>query len=141
LLKELVHPNIVRLYDVIHTEKKLTLVFELLDQVPLAAFSQPTYARLQDLKKYMDALGGASLSPQNLKSFLTQLLRGVAFCHEHRVLHRDLKPQNLLINRKVQLAIPQFLTCASVVYFPYIYSPILGRHECSLSDEFRYRAS
>jgi serine/threonine protein kinase len=32
LLKELKHPNIVRLFDVIHTEKKLTLVFEFLDR-------------------------------------------------------------------------------------------------------------
>lgn len=31
--------------------------------------------------------------------FLFQLLRGIAFCHQRRVLHRDLKPQNLLINR------------------------------------------
>ena len=28
-----------------------------------------------------------------------QLLKGIAYCHEHRVLHRDLKPQNLLINK------------------------------------------
>lgn len=33
LLKELQHPNIVRLFDVVHTERKLTLVFEFLDQV------------------------------------------------------------------------------------------------------------
>jgi cyclin-dependent kinase len=79
LLKELKHPNIVRLYDVIHTEKKLTLVFEYLDQ---------------DLKKYLDDCRG-DISRATLKSFLYQLLKGVAFCHEHRVLHRDLKPQSM----------------------------------------------
>jgi len=92
LLKELKHPNIVRLYDVIHTEKKLTLVFEYLDQ---------------DLKKYIDDCGGA-ISKTTMKSFLYQLLRGIAFCHEHRVLHRDLKPQNLLINRKGELKLADF---------------------------------
>ncbi|GAM22121.1 hypothetical protein SAMD00019534_052960 [Acytostelium subglobosum LB1] len=92
LLKELKHPNIVRLYDVIHTERKLTLVFEYLDQ---------------DLKKYMDECGGEIAKP-TIKSFLYQLLRGVAFCHEHRVLHRDLKPQNLLINRKGELKLADF---------------------------------
>ena len=86
LLKELKHPNIVRLHDVVHTEKKLTLVFEYLDQ---------------DLKKYMDDQAGQPMAIPIVKSFLHQLLRGVHFCHEHRVLHRDLKPQNLLINRKV----------------------------------------
>lgn len=29
-----------------------------------------------------------------------QILRGIAYCHSHRVLHRDLKPQNLLIDRR-----------------------------------------
>ncbi|KAJ3351423.1 cyclin-dependent serine/threonine protein kinase [Entophlyctis luteolus] len=43
LLKELKHPNIIKLYDVIHTEKKLTLVFEHMDS---------------DLKKFMDSCGG-----------------------------------------------------------------------------------
>jgi len=92
LLKELQHPNIVRLYDVVHTEKKLTLVFEYLDQ---------------DLKKYLDVCEGG-LEPSIMKSFLYQLLRGVAFCHQHRVLHRDLKPQNLLINREGELKLADF---------------------------------
>jgi cyclin-dependent kinase len=61
-----------RLYDVVHTEKKLTLVFEFLDL---------------DLKKYVDQTdGGLPLATQ--KSFLYQLIRGIAFCHQHRVLHR-----------------------------------------------------
>lgn len=92
LLKELQHPNIVRLYDVVHTERKLTLVFEYLDQ---------------DLKKYLDVCEGGMETPI-LKDFLYQLLRGVAYCHYHRVLHRDLKPQNLLINRQGDLKLADF---------------------------------
>ncbi|CAO3590633.1 unnamed protein product [Absidia cylindrospora] len=37
-----------------------------------------------------------------------QLLKGIAFCHEHCVLHRDLKPQNLLINKKGELKLGDF---------------------------------
>lgn len=92
LLKELQHPNIVRLYDVIHAEKKLTLVFEYLDQ---------------DLKKYMD-LNGGPLNVPTIKSFLYQLLCGVDFCHSKSVLHRDLKPQNLLINKEGELKLADF---------------------------------
>ncbi|KAI8620163.1 protein serine/threonine kinase [Chytriomyces sp. MP71] len=92
LLKELKHPNIVKLYDVIHTEKKLTLVFEFLDS---------------DLKKFMDSYGGDLDIPTN-KYLMYQLLKGIAFCHEHRVLHRDLKPQNLLINKKLELKLADF---------------------------------
>jgi len=92
LLKELQHPNIVRLCDVIHTERKLTLVFEFLDQ---------------DLKKLMDMADGG-LDAGTTKSFLYQLLKGIAYCHQHRVLHRDLKPQNLLINREGALKLADF---------------------------------
>jgi len=34
-----------------------------------------------------------------VQSFLHQILRGIDHCHSHGVIHRDLKPQNLLINR------------------------------------------
>ncbi|GFN21070.1 negative regulator of the PHO system [Aspergillus tubingensis] len=94
LMKELKHESIVSLYDVIHTENKLMLVFEYMDK---------------DLKKYMDTRADrGQLDQATIKSFMHQLLKGIAFCHENRVLHRDLKPQNLLINKKGQLKLGDF---------------------------------
>lgn len=79
LLKELDHPNIVNLLDIIHSDTKLYLIFEFLDL---------------DLKKYMDSTAPKGLSKELVKSYTHQLLEGLYFCHSHRILHRDLKPQN-----------------------------------------------
>ncbi|KNZ54508.1 CMGC/CDK/CDK5 protein kinase [Puccinia sorghi] len=89
LMKELKHPNIVRLYDFMDL----------------------------DLKKYMDTYGerGALEAPV-VRSFMYQASRiyqltsmsSTAFCHENRVLHRDLKPQNLLINKRGDLKLADF---------------------------------
>ncbi|RYR64368.1 hypothetical protein Ahy_A03g010488 isoform A [Arachis hypogaea] len=73
-----------RLQDVVHSEKRLYLVFEYLDL---------------DLKKHMDSSPEFAKDPRQVKVFLYQILCGIAYCHSHRVLHRDLKPQNLLIDR------------------------------------------
>jgi len=57
----------------------------------------------------MDSRGDrGALDPATIKSFMYQLLKGIAFCHEARVLHRDLKPQNLLINNRGQLKLADF---------------------------------
>jgi negative regulator of the PHO system len=61
----------------------------------------------QDLKKFMDMNGGR-VDPMLCRNFMYQLLQGVAFCHDNRVLHRDLKPQNLLINSRLELKLADF---------------------------------
>jgi cyclin-dependent kinase len=93
LLKELNHINIVKLYEVLHSPKKLTLVFEYVEQ---------------DLKKILDMAKGKGLDIKFTKNLLYQLLRGVDHIHKYKVLHRDLKPQNLLINKDNILKIADF---------------------------------
>uniref|UniRef100_A0A8D0AS01 cyclin-dependent kinase n=1 Tax=Sander lucioperca TaxID=283035 RepID=A0A8D0AS01_SANLU len=92
LLKNLKHANIVTLHDIIHTERCLTLVFEYLDS---------------DLKQYLDNCGNL-MSMHNVKIFMFQLLRGLSYCHTRKILHRDLKPQNLLINETGELKLADF---------------------------------
>ncbi|KDQ06362.1 hypothetical protein BOTBODRAFT_39647 [Botryobasidium botryosum FD-172 SS1] len=99
LLKELKDDNIVRLRDIVHADNKLYLVFEYLDM---------------DLKHYMEFVregAGASqhgMSAEIVKKFTLQLLQGLHYCHAHRILHRDLKPQNLLINSTGNLKLADF---------------------------------
>ncbi|XP_076455859.1 cyclin-dependent kinase 2-like [Babylonia areolata] len=93
LLKELDHHNVVKLLDVNHYDNKLYLVFEYLEK---------------DLKKFMDSAPPEGIPKEIVQSFLYQLLSGLAYCHCHRVLHRDLKPQNLLIDSKLNIKLADF---------------------------------
>jgi len=103
LLKELNDPNIVSLLEIVHADSKLFLVFEFLDM---------------DLKKYMEgvscpgdatnAVTARGLGPDVIKRFTYQLVKGLHYCHAHRILHRDLKPQNLLIDADGNLKLADF---------------------------------
>ncbi|XP_003701381.1 cyclin-dependent kinase 2 [Megachile rotundata] len=92
LLRELTHPNIVQLFDVVDGDNHLYLVFEFLQQ---------------DLKKLLDSVKGG-LDQALVKSYLYQLLKAISFCHLRCILHRDLKPQNLLIDREGHIKLADF---------------------------------
>mmetsp|Transcript_10888 Transcript_10888/g.14175 ORF Transcript_10888/g.14175 Transcript_10888/m.14175 type:complete len:298 (-) Transcript_10888:198-1091(-) len=92
LLRELQHPNIVELKDCIQSDGRLYLVFEFVDR---------------DLKKYMESCTG-QLDSMLVKSYLYQCLRGLEYCHARGVMHRDMKPQNLLVSRDGKLKLADF---------------------------------
>jgi serine/threonine protein kinase len=92
LLRELNHENIVNLKDCIQEDGRLYLVFEFLEK---------------DLKKYMESCSGL-LDAALVRSYLYQCCRGLAFCHARGVMHRDLKPQNILVSRDGRLKLADF---------------------------------
>lgn len=80
-LKDCAHPNVINLRQVTHTPSSLYLVFDCFDM---------------DLRAYVKLFG--ALRGSLLKSGASQLFQGLKFCHGRRILHRDLKPQNVLVD-------------------------------------------
>jgi cyclin-dependent kinase 1 len=62
-----------------------------------------------DLKKYLDKIEPSTyMDPKLVKSYLYQINEAILFCHQRRVLHRDMKPQNLLITRDGTIKVADF---------------------------------
>lgn len=82
LLAKLNHPNIVQIYDYIETETQLALVMEYVDGLNLQ----------QHLREH--------IAPITLRmQWLTQIAQGLATAHDTGIIHRDLKAENILINK------------------------------------------
>ncbi|KAI5172630.1 cyclin-dependent kinase 2 [Nematocida sp. LUAm3] len=88
LMKKLLHPNVLSLLDVIHTETQLTIVLEYVET---------------DLRKLLN-----SKAPIDKLSLIRQLIEGVKYLHQHYIVHRDLKPQNILVDVAGRLKIADF---------------------------------
>lgn len=106
VMKKLDHVNILRLLDVyLLGVNQLYLVFN--------------YMKQGDLKAYWDK---NRLSPLTVKALMKQLLEGLAYCHARSFAHRDLKPQNLLVDDSGILKIADFGLARSMVRPPRAYT-------------------
>ncbi|KAK6942437.1 Protein kinase domain [Dillenia turbinata] len=92
LLKELKDPNIIELIDAFPHKGNLHLVFEFMETDLEAVIRDRNIV----------------LSPADIKSYIQMTLKGLAYCHKKWVLHRDMKPNNLLIGADGQLKLADF---------------------------------
>ena len=81
-LKKLIHPNIVRLKEVIRVNDVLNLVFEFVED---------------NLYNYGKNRNNA-FKEHEIQSIIYQTLQGLSYMHKHGFFHRDMKPENLLID-------------------------------------------
>lgn len=91
-LQELKHPNVIELIDVFLATNNLNLVLEFLP------------CDLEVLIKNTSVV----FKPSDIKSWLLMTLRGIHHCHRNFILHRDLKPNNLLLAPDGELKIADF---------------------------------
>lgn len=92
MLKQLKHPNLVNLIEVFRRKRKMHLVFEYCD-----------HTLLNELERNPNGV-----SDGVIKSVLWQTLQALNFCHKHNCIHRDVKPENILIAKQGVIKICDF---------------------------------
>ncbi|NP_001424298.1 MAP/microtubule affinity-regulating kinase 3 isoform l [Homo sapiens] len=92
IMKILNHPNIVKLFEVIETEKTLYLIME--------------YASGGEVFDYLVAHG--RMKEKEARSKFRQIVSAVQYCHQKRIVHRDLKAENLLLDADMNIKIADF---------------------------------
>jgi MAP/microtubule affinity-regulating kinase len=92
IMKSLHHPHIIKLYEVIETKNTVFLVME--------------YCSGGELYDYLVVHG--KMKERDARSKFRQILSAVSYCHKKQIIHRDLKAENLLLDKDLNIKIADF---------------------------------
>ncbi|KAK7153802.1 hypothetical protein R3I94_007228 [Phoxinus phoxinus] len=92
IMKLLNHPHIIKLYQVMETKDMLYIVTE--------------YARNGEMFDYLTSNG--RMSENDARKKFWQILTAVDYCHQHHIVHRDLKTENLLLDANMNIKLADF---------------------------------
>ncbi|EDO46035.1 predicted protein, partial [Nematostella vectensis] len=92
VMKKLAHPHIIKLHEVMETERMLYLVTE--------------YASKGEIFDYLVAHG--RMQEKEAKNTFNQIVSAIEYCHKMNIVHRDLKAENLLLDEDMNIKIADF---------------------------------
>uniref|UniRef100_A0A2K6BR95 non-specific serine/threonine protein kinase n=1 Tax=Macaca nemestrina TaxID=9545 RepID=A0A2K6BR95_MACNE len=122
IMKGLNHPNIVKLFEVIETEKTLYLVMEYasagelptLSTLPLCCLPLPLHLILTPLglcpagEVFDYLVSHGRMKEKEARAKFRQIVSAVHYCHQKNIVHRDLKAENLLLDAEANIKIADF---------------------------------
>ncbi len=85
------HPNIVKLYEAFYRDGAIHMILEYMDCRSLG-----------------DVLSVTTIPEDVLSKITAQILEGLCYIHSRKIIHRDIKPQNILLNQKGQVKLADF---------------------------------
>ncbi|KAF2970568.1 hypothetical protein GQX73_g2987 [Xylaria multiplex] len=102
ILKKLLHPHIVALHDCVESKTHINLIMEYCELGDLSLFIKKrdkliTHPATCDLARKYPSTPGSGLNEVVIRHFLKQLASALQFLRESNLVHRDIKPQNLLL--------------------------------------------
>jgi len=107
VVKTLNHPNIIKIYEVIYDTNNIYVIME--------------YCKLGELYNFIVSHG--PLSPNDARPMFRQLLEAVHYIHEHKVSHRDIKLENILLDEQMVPKLADFGLCHSLAYTQLLATP------------------
>lgn len=101
ILKELDHPNIVRIFEVINDEETLNIFME-------HCTGGELYERIERSSHFSESLAS---------QYMLDMVSAIKYCHEAKLVHRDLKPENILFENNKENARLKIIDFGTSKYF------------------------